>query len=303
LPSNSAESAVSRRSVPAEIALQQNDVVVSGIRLRYTHQPCTAATPSGPPLLMLHGLLGYSFCWRRNLPELSRYAEIYAPDLPGAGFSDRPQAFQPTLPQFARLVAEFCEALGLQQIDLLGTSHGAAVAMLLASQTGYVRRLVLNAPVNPWSSGNQRRIARFSTLPGALALRAIYPLLLRRGEYFLGQLYCDPQRIPADAVAGYVAALRTPGTAKFLLRMLPDWCADLEALKSALGKISAIPTLLVWGEADHAIALASARPLERCFQQAQVHVIANSGHMPYEETPDEFNRLVIEFLYRNGSGL
>ncbi len=287
----------------SEIALEQKDVVVSGIRLRYVHQPCTAATPGGPPLVMLHGLLGYSFCWRRNLAALSRYAEIYAPDLPGAGFSDRPPKFQPTLPQLARLISEFCDALGLQEIDLLATSHGAAVAMLMAagSKPGRVRRLVLNAPVNPWSSGNQRRIARLSTRPGALAVRAIYPLLLRKGAYFLGQLYCDPQRIPSNAVSGYVAGLRIPGTAGFLLRMLPSWRGDLDELKIALEKISTIPTLLVWGEADRAIAPSSAEALARCFQQAQVQMIPNSGHMPYEETPEEFNRLVIEFLYRNGS--
>ena len=283
---------------------QQNDVVVSGVRLRYLRQPCTSSDRAGPPLVLLHGLLGYSFCWRRNLPELSRHAEIYAPDLPGMGFSDRPANFAPTLPEFARIVSGFCQALGLQRFDLGGTSHGASVALLAAAQMPQrVRKLVLNAPVNPWSWGNQRRIALLSTRLGALSLRACYPLLLRRGRYFLEQIYCDPRRIPADALAGYTRALRMPGTAKFLLRTLPGWRNDLQAIRSALPKAASIPTLLLWGERDSAISVGSAEPLARCFERAEVQVIPDSGHMPYEETPDEFNRHVIQFLYRNDSGL
>ena len=55
-----------------------------GARLRYLR------AGSGPPLVLLHGLLGYSFSWRYTLPGLAPFATVYAPDLLGAGFSDRP---------------------------------------------------------------------------------------------------------------------------------------------------------------------------------------------------------------------
>src|ERR1700686_5551163 len=45
---------------------------------------------SGPALILLHGLLGYSFSWRYTMPALAPYATVYAPDMLGAGFSDRP---------------------------------------------------------------------------------------------------------------------------------------------------------------------------------------------------------------------
>jgi pimeloyl-ACP methyl ester carboxylesterase len=302
LPFNSAESATSSSIDSSTPAPEKKDVVVFGIRLRYLHQPCVAAAPGGPPLVLLHGLLGYSFCWRRNLAALSRYAEVYAPDLPGMGFSDRPRDFYPTAPEFARIGVGFCDALGLTSFDLGGTSHGAAVAMLMAAQARTrVRRLVLNAPVNPWSWGNEERIAKLSTRAGALSLRLCYPFLLRKGKYFLDQLYCDPQRVPADALEGYRAALRLPGTAKFLLRTLPGWRADLEAVRRALPAIASIPTLLLWGAADTVIAAGSAEPMAREFERAEVRLIPASGHMPYEETPEEFNRAVIDFLYRSAA--
>ena len=55
-----------------------------GIRMRYLR------AGSGPPLILLHGLMAYSFSWRFTLSALAPYATLYAPDLPGAGFSDRP---------------------------------------------------------------------------------------------------------------------------------------------------------------------------------------------------------------------
>jgi len=38
---------------------------------------------------LVHGLLGYSFSWRYTMPALAPYATVYAPDMMGAGFSDR----------------------------------------------------------------------------------------------------------------------------------------------------------------------------------------------------------------------
>ena len=57
---------------------------LDGARMRYLR------AGSGPPLILLHGLMGYSFSWRYTLPALAPYATAYAPDLLGAGFSDRP---------------------------------------------------------------------------------------------------------------------------------------------------------------------------------------------------------------------
>ena len=55
----------------------------SEVRMRYLQ------AGSGPPLLLLHGLLGYSFSWRYNLLPFSQFATVYAPDLPGTGYSER----------------------------------------------------------------------------------------------------------------------------------------------------------------------------------------------------------------------
>ena len=80
---------------------------------------------------------------------------------------------------------------------------------------------------------------------------------------------------------------------------MPTWQTDLADVTQALPKIADIPTLLLWGAADTAIDPASATRLSRSFHHATVQIIPHSGHMPYEETPEEFNKAVTDFLYRN----
>src|ERR1700694_5269609 len=101
---------------------------LDGARMRYLR------AGSGPALILLHGLLGYSFSWRFTIPELARYATVYAPDMLGAGFSDRPAGLDHSMRGTSRRVLRFIERLGISSFDLLGTSHGGAVAMMAAAE-------------------------------------------------------------------------------------------------------------------------------------------------------------------------
>ena len=113
---------------------------------------------SGPPLLLLHGLLGYSFSWRFALPLLAEKATVYAVDMPGVGFSDRPPGASGSLRAQAKRLLRFMDGVGIASCDLLGTSHGGAVVMMAASLAPErVRSLILVAPVNPWSAHGRRR--------------------------------------------------------------------------------------------------------------------------------------------------
>src|SRR5437868_10735051 len=81
----------------------------------------------GPPLLLLHGLLGYSFSWRYAIPALARHATVHAVDMLGVGFSDRPRGLDCCLRANAERLLCFLDAVGMAECDLLGTSHGGAV--------------------------------------------------------------------------------------------------------------------------------------------------------------------------------
>jgi pimeloyl-ACP methyl ester carboxylesterase len=70
----------------------------------------------------------------------------------------------------------------------------------------------------------------------------------------------------------------------------------MEELEGALPKISKIPTLVIWGSKDRTVDPSSAVPLTRCFESVQTAIINGAGHLPYEECPEEFCRIVTDFL-------
>ena len=270
-----------------------------GARMRYLR------AGSGPALILLHGLLGYSFSWRYTMPALAPYARVYAPDMLGAGFSDRTDEIDYSMRGTAKRVLQFIARLGISSFDLLGTSHGGAVAMMAAAECQQpdsplrLRRLMLVAPVNPFSAHGQRLApfagSRFGSSLfrfGVFRLSFLYPFIHAR-------LYGDRSNMPPEALAGYTAPAAKPGFFNHALRIVQPWTNDLRELKTVLPRLADIPTLLVWGSKDPAVYASSAKPLQQYFPHSKLIVFPGIGHLPYEEGPEEFNRELIEFLTRD----
>ncbi|MGD1021618.1 MAG: alpha/beta hydrolase [Candidatus Sulfotelmatobacter sp.] len=284
---------------------------MDGARMRYlrTGDPLLAkearsGAPPGPALILLHGLLGYSFSWRFTMPALAPYATVYAPDMMGAGFSDRATGIDHSMRGTARRVLQFIARLGITSFDLLGTSRGGAVAMMAAAEclSGnaglHLKRLILVAPVNPYSA-HGRWLAPFagSNLGaplfrfGAARMSFLYP-------YFHARLYSDRDRIPPGTLEGYTAPLAKPGLFEHALSIVKTWTRDLRELEATVPRLASVPTLLMWGSKDSAVYVSSAKQLAKYFPNSKLIVFPGVGHLPYEECPEEFNRELIEFLTR-----
>jgi pimeloyl-ACP methyl ester carboxylesterase len=285
-------------SLPREARPQQCWVELDGARMRYQR------AGSGPPLILLHGLLAYSFSWRYAIPALAPYATVYAPDLLGAGFSDRPQGLDHSMRGTALRVLRFADRLGLDSFDLLGTSRGGPVAMCAAAECidramggkPRVRRLILVCPVNPYSPHGRWLAPFFATPPGAALFRFVMDRMPFLYAFWHGRLYADRDKIPAGSLAGYTAPLAIPGLFEHGLSIVRTWTTDLRELETLLPKLAPIPTLLMWGSKDPAVYVSSLEPLARFFPNAQKVVFPGVGHLPYEECPEEFNRSLIGFL-------
>lgn len=271
--------------------LEDHWITLDGARMRFLR------TGSGPDLLLLHGLLGYSFSWRYAIPVLAQQATVHAVDMLGVGFSDRPPGLDGSLRACAVRLLRFLDAAGIESCDLLGTSHGGAVAMMGAAlEPSRIRRLVLVAPVNPWSQ-NGRRMAAFLSHPAVAPLFLhIAPHLQSTHGYFLRRLYGDPRRIRPGTLQGYSEPFAIPGAFAHGVAILRTWQQDLQELESVLPQIAHIPTLLLWGADDRAVNPISARRLREVFRDCRTVTLPGVGHLPYEEVPEEFNRAVAEFL-------
>jgi pimeloyl-ACP methyl ester carboxylesterase len=265
-----------------------------GARMRYVR------AGSGPGLILLHGLMGYSFSWRYAMPALAPFRTVYAPDMLGAGFSDRPR-IDHSMRATARRVLQFTENLGLSSFDLLGTSRGGAVAMCAAAEclnqgARCLQKLVLVAPVNPYSPHGQRLAPWAGTRFGSAVVRAVLERAPSLYPYWHGRMFGDRKRIPPGSLEGYKAPLAIPGLFEHALSIVRTWTADLRELEALLPKLAGIPTLLMWGSKDPAVYASSLEPLARHFHNVQTIVFPGMGHLPYEECPEQFNRVLIQFL-------
>ena len=294
-----AERYANLRDAEIGAAIEEHWLELPGGRMRYLK------AGSGPALILIHGLMGYSFSWRFTIPALAPHATVYAIDNLGAGLSTANDDMDCTVRATAERVLQFADALGIKDFDLLGTSHGGAVAIMVAAvcaersaerNDSRLRRLVLVAPVNPWSRHGKRLAPLVGSTFGSMLFlnsfarwRSLHDLGLRR-------MFGDTSRIPPDSLDGYFMPVLKNHVFHYGLRVVRNWTADLAELETALPKIRDYPTLLIWGTKDRAVHFQSAEPLRRNFRDARLVAFEGVGHLPYEEAPEEFNRALVDFL-------
>lgn len=252
---------------------------------------------SGSPVVLIHGLLGGSFCWRFNVPALARRYTSLAVDLPGFGESITEPRLDCSMEAQALRLGSWLEQTGLGNVDIVASSWGAGVALLVAATTRRVRSLVLAAPVNPWSDFGMDRVRFFGGRAGAALLRLGMPFARPIHRVALKRLYGDPARIPSGTLEGYSRIMLSKGRAHNLIDTLRRWEKDLDAVHDALERVQS-PSLLIWGTKDKAVDIRSAGMLMQKLRGCESEVIEGAGHLPFEETPEEFNRLVLNFLDR-----
>jgi pimeloyl-ACP methyl ester carboxylesterase len=252
---------------------------------------------SGMPVLLIHGLLGGSFCWRFVIPALAERRSVYAVDLPGSSIAIDLN-IDCSMSRQAERVRRFIEQMGWTELSVVGSSFGGAIAMLLASQTqANVRSLVLSAPVNPWSDFGQGRIRFLSSVLGGYFLRMALPLSRPVHNLALKRMFGDPSSIPPDTLEGYRASVMRPGRAANVLTALRHWNQEVDAMRQIIPKLL-VPVLLIWGTKDQAVDPRSAEKLRSELPNAELNWIEGAGHLPFEETPEKFNRVVLDFLDR-----
>jgi pimeloyl-ACP methyl ester carboxylesterase len=269
-------------------------VDVAGARVYYLR------AGSGTPMLLIHGLLGSSRNWRHNIDALAEHATVYAIDLVNMGKSERVEGLDPGLRAAANRIVAVMNALKIPEADFVAHSHGGAVALMLAAlHPRRVRRLILFAPANPYCRSGDQIVRTYSTPWGGLLARLLpyspKPIL----RFALGDLYGGPSHVVDSCLREIADVLRNPFTLRHVLRIVRCWFRERAKLKAALRRIKKIPTLLVWGERDCTVTLGSGVKLNRKLGGSELIVLPGAGHAVFEETPEQANRIVLEWLGRH----
>jgi 4,5:9,10-diseco-3-hydroxy-5,9,17-trioxoandrosta-1(10),2-diene-4-oate hydrolase len=269
-------------------------VHVQGARMYYLR------AGTGRPMLAIHGLVGSSSNWRRNIGALAEDRSVYAIDLANVGRSERIAGIDAGLEATADRVAAAMGALGLDQADIAGHSHGGAVALMLAARhPERVRSLMLFAPANPFCALPGPMVRLYSSAAGKVLARCAPYMPRPIQSIALGRMYGDPKRIAEGCMKGYIDELRIPGTVDHILAIVGGWFVDMSTLQAVLPMIAHVPALMVWGELDRAVSVISGMRLKEEMAASELVIVPGGGHVLFEEMPEESNRLMLEWLRRD----
>ncbi|MDT8068151.1 MAG: alpha/beta hydrolase [Terriglobia bacterium] len=270
---------------------------VAGHRMRYLRGG------SGPPVVLIHGLFGYSFSWRFNWEALAKEFTVYAVDLLGMGFSDRPLvgAVPYDLPTTADRMLDWMAEISIRDAALVGTSHGGGLVLAMAARDrqkgrGLIGKLVSVDGVNPWTTRGHKRTAIFGHPIGAAFFKMLAPIVGIPKLSMLERMYGDNSLLTQATRDGYQKGLDEPRTIDYGIAICRTWRSDLAYLRTAVEQIGDLSTLLIWGRKDRVVPLIGGEELKRHLKNAKLVVMDRAGHLPYEEYPEEFNRILLDFL-------
>ena len=266
--------------------------LIDGARVHYQE----AGQPDAPAILLIHGFTAFNLVWSEVLlPIAAAGFRVIAPDLLGHGFSAKPKGGEYTIESQARMVTRLMEHLCIERATLVGNSYGGAVAVTCAlDHPSRVERLVLVSSVINDEAKNQflLRVAR-SPLVGDIVTTLLMDsnMVIRRRlkkihSEFAHQLF-DEERLKARHLP-----LRAASTQHAILRTLRSWKAERIEREAHLIKQ---PTLLIWGEQDTETPLRLGVRMNELIPDSRLIVFRPCGHLPQEEYPAEFTKLVTKF--------
>lgn len=258
---------------------------VDGTRLRMID------TGNGTPVVFIHGIGASIYGWRHTLPPVvaAGYRAV-AFDNRGFGFSDKP-AHGYSNAAYAHLVVALMDSLGISSAVLVGHSMGGAIAAEVAlTHPDRVRGLVL---IDAAGYGVR--------WPGVLKM-ARWPFLgaivtAFRGRWITGRIvrstFADPSKVTEADIDQYYAPVPDPDFGRALRGVLREFRFD--SLGGRLGRVQA-PTLILWGDSDRLTSLRDGSRFARELPRSEFVVLAHTGHDAQEESPEQVNLLLLDYL-------
>lgn len=261
-----------------------------------------SSTPHhGQPILLIHGYGAMIEHWRRVMRPIARHHTMYALDMYGFGYSTVPRV-APSKYLWADQIATFVRTVVQQPVIIVGHSMGGmASAQFARDYPDLVQRLVL---VN-----NTGLMPQEGATPSSPTDRLLFQMIRAplMGEMLAGVLtqpwsvrnnllraYHRKEMVTDELVQTFYAPLRRPGAIPFYLSVSRNFQSFLLDIQP--GEIQ-VPTLLLWGAEDWSLPPSFATTYrEQMVPQADIQFIPESGHCPFDETPEAFYQALLSWV-------
>ena len=264
---------------------------------------CLTSGESGTPVVLLHGggVDSATLSWSEIIRIVAHRHRVFAPDLPGYGQSESAD-IPYTMEFYVRFVEHLLEGLNLENACLVGLSLGGAIALgLTLDAPERIEKLVLVGTYGIQDKAVSHRLSYlYVHLPGLAELsnwligrsRAIVRRLLLAG------LIYNPAHLSEELADQCYQAAHEKGAGRAFLSLQRSevrWHGVRSNFTPRLRNVT-VPTLLVHGAEDRSVPLACAKRAHALITGSQLYVMQECRHWPQGENPDEFSRVVGNFL-------
>jgi pimeloyl-ACP methyl ester carboxylesterase len=243
----------------------------------------------GRALVFLHSILNSARSFRHVFDTLALTNRVIVPDLIGYGASSKPMKFDYSLDSLADFVGNFFVTLKIKTCVLGGVSSGGALAMKIALKyPEKIEKLILVDSAGLPSRAKKKNLLGIKTDTDIISLFESPADLI---NIYLNQFNLD-EAVSIEDRMNYLSTV--------MKKSVPE-CTDNILKANGMFQVDGIdqitaPTLIVWGERDKLLPKSQAERFTRMIKDSRYVMIPEAGHLPHEESPEDFNTVILDFL-------
>lgn len=264
--------------------------------------------------LLLHGFPELNFSWRHQMPLLAEMGyRVWAPNQRGYGRSSRPKGIAAYAAH--KLVADaaaLIDASGASEVTLIAHDWGGAIAWYFAIQRArpLARLVVMNCPhpacfareLKTWKQLKKSWYMYFFQLPW-LPEKLLTANDARAVRRAFRESAIDKRRfLPADLDV-YARAAQAPGAMTAMINWYRAAARNRTLSSGERYPTIEIPTLLIWGEADTALDLATTQGTDHHVSDFTLRRLPKVSHWVQQEAPEAVNAILRDWLTPAAPGL
>lgn len=268
-------------------------VDIEGVGVHYVTRDYTGEGTDQPLFVLLHGFGASTYSWREVIDDIASFGDVVAYDRPAFGLTKRPTSWEGESPYGVDAQMDVLQGV----IDAFANEGQAVVVVghsaggTLAAEFGLrypdrVDALVLVAPAILSTGGGPSWITPLLSIP---QIDRIGPLLVAgiatSGDELLERSWHDVSLLTPEIREAYRLPLTISGWERAFWEFQK---APRNFLISENPGALTPPTSIITGDDDRVVQTADSIALAELIPGSQLHVLAESGHLPHEETPEAF---------------